>query len=250
MQQRWPLGKAKLWVACLVIIATIFGSIQLYAALTARGTASEEGADAVVVRTIVRAGALLSEPQTQREKFNPHISYEAFGIIPELCNADASSEGSIGAELGENVVHTISAVIPAGTIAPYRVHLCVAKHDHFHTINLKFKGNKNAVATSKCRAMLSCQEPLPDALHWDWRVADRPLAIHTYSPEFLTSDGVFISIYHDSTGTGQVEQDQDQDCSMELLLEETLHKDVLKKSSLRGNGQVPLSHKGKHAGQY
>ena len=166
-----------------------------------------------------------------------HLLFHGFREIYEECNEDKSNfmVKNSATIVSEAMVYEIPALFSQhGIISselPYRANLCLAKHTHFHTIDLQFKDINTK--SEQCIAFLSTTASIPDIQHWDWRVLGKPLKIHTYSEEFLSRDGIFISIYK---GKEKVSQD----CTLEVMISEVPYNDIVKKSNLRGNGQVVL----------
>lgn len=170
-------------------------------------------------------------PSKDIEEFNPHVLYESFGNLFGQCNSDMGSDmQSIVTVLPEGQPHISNAVFSSRS-GPFRAMLCLSNHDHYHTIRLRFENAQPKGSKQHCTALMSTSAMLPDITHWDWRLTDRPIAIHSYSPEFKLSDSFYISIRNSTVG---------QNCSVELIVEETPIGDVLKKSDLLGRDALSL----------
>ena len=106
---------------------------------------------------------------------------------------------------------------------PFIIHLCISKHNHYHTINLKFLNN----VKKRCSAVLSATVKNPDLMHWDWRLKEEKiLSIHTYSREFLNDLSGSMVISVSST--------MKCNCTLEINVEEYPNDLLVGKYGMRG----------------
>jgi hypothetical protein len=141
-----------------------------------------------------------------------------------------------GIPVAENVVAAFT--INATSSQPYSAQLCLAKHVHFHTVELKLSHTHEDVSSNHCNLFISLREPNPSRQRFDFK-ADKhsttnSITLHTYMDDFVQSNSntLYISIHAHS--------ERNVECEFGVRVSPVSVDELIKISPLLRGGVVPM----------